>query len=149
MKLRIFTFLLLIFCFFNSCDTSDCEAVVCIPYGTFNFELLDAENNNVLDSGAITISDISIINLDDQSSIDFIQDNVDNSSIITVSSQSISSGRKTLSVDVSNDQLFQLSLETAVTNGECCSVTQFVNLEIQGDDFVFDDTRGVYTFVWQ
>lgn len=149
MKLKSITFLLLVFCFFNSCDSNDCEAVVCVPNATFNFELLDTENNNILDSGVITISDISIIDLGNQSSIDFFRNDVDNSSIITVSSQSISSGRKTLSVTISNDQLFQLSVETVVTKGECCSVAQFSDFEIQEADFEFDDATGVYTFIWQ
>ncbi|WP_299601981.1 hypothetical protein [uncultured Aquimarina sp.] len=149
MKLRSITFLLLIFCFFNSCDSNDCEAVVCVPDSAFNFELLDAENNNILDSGVITLSDISIIDLANQSAIDFFRNEVDNRSIIVVNAQSITSGRKTLSVTISNDQLFQLSLETVVTKGECCSVAQFTDLEIQGADFEFDDTRGVYTFIWQ
>ncbi|SEK56484.1 hypothetical protein SAMN04487910_0832 [Aquimarina amphilecti] len=145
MKLRFFYLLLIIVCLFSSCNSNDCELVVCAPNASFRFEVVNSDGQNLLSNGMLQIADIMITDLDNQSIIDLIL--INENSTLEINSMSLPLGITSYSVQVSNTEFFTLELKTVRTNGECCDVINFSNLEIRNSEFVFDENTGVYTFL--
>ncbi|WP_299179575.1 hypothetical protein [uncultured Aquimarina sp.] len=146
MKVRFFSFLLLIGLLFNSCNNNDCELVVCAPNASFRFQIVNSEGENVISSSTLLISDIMILDVNNQNTVDFTVINENNTTIVVINSTSISTGKTAYSIEVSNSELFALELTTERIDGECCDVINFIDLEIQNSEYVFDQNTDVYTF---
>ncbi|WP_405206821.1 hypothetical protein [Aquimarina sp. LLG6339-5] len=146
MKVSFFSLILMMVLLFGSCNSSDCELVVCAPDALFRFEIVNSDGENVISNGTLQVNNIMILDINNQNTIDFAAINENNATILVINSTSISTGTTAYSIEISNSELFALELTTERINGECCDVINFSNLEIQNSEFVFDQDTGVYTF---
>ncbi len=144
-KFTYLIFLILI----QSCENNDCSSVVCAPNSTFRFELVNTNRENLLSNGTLQISDIRIINLDSQSTVEFALINQNNNDIIEINSVNIPTGTVNYIIQASEIDIFELLITTERTSGECCDVTNFSELRILNSEYLFDGTRGVYTFLFE
>jgi len=147
MKIRILTLLLMLGFFFTSCDNKNCSSVVCAPNSAFRFELVDTNEENLLSNGVLQISDIRIINLDSQRTIEFALINENNNDIIEINSIVIPTGAVNYVIQASEKDVFELLITTERTDGECCDVIKFSELKILNSEYLFDENRGIYTFL--
>ncbi len=131
----------------QSCKEDECSNVLCIGNSTFRFELVNTNGENLLSNGTIQISDIMVINLDTQSTVEFAMINENSNDLIEINSIDLSLGTINYIIQVSEIDIFGLLITTERLIGECCDVTSFDDLKILNAEFLFDETIGVYTFL--
>jgi hypothetical protein len=138
---------LIFFSLLQSCEKDDCSNVLCAPNSTFKFELVNTNGENLLSNGTIQMSDIRVINTDNQSSVEFTLINENSNDLIEINSIDIPIGTINYIIQASEIDIFGLFLINERNIGECCDVTNFSELRILDSEFLFDETIGVYTFL--
>lgn len=130
-----------------SCDENDnCNDTVCFtPPLPFMFELVDkSSGENLFTTGDLSPSDITILNLNDQSDIDFqfIDDNDIN--IIEIYSIGFETQIVKYSIEVASECLFTLYVDAERLSEDCCAFTRYNEIEIDGLKFELNEQSRIY-----
>jgi len=136
----IFIFLIIIT---QSCK-KDCG--LCFsPPSAFEFELVDKlTGENLFTNGTFNSSDIKIINLDDQSNVEFTFIDENDYNVIKINTIGWKTEIVNYSIRISSDVIFDLYVNAERKKGECCSYTEFKEIRIENSDFELNQDTGIY-----
>ena len=140
-KFAFFIFIILI----QSCNKyDDCATILCVSNSTFIFELVNANGENLLSNGTIQTSDIKVIDVDTQNTVEFY---ITNDSNIIIDAYDLQIGTNNHIVQVSEIDRFELLSTTERNISKCCDVTDFIDLNILNSEYIFNEETQVYTFL--
>lgn len=141
-----FTYLALLIIFsIQSCDSNDCETVVCAPNSIFQFQLIDKNSGeNLLTNGAYQISNLNILNTETENEVGF--DFTPENAIVSVQTPN-NTETVNYTIQISSENLFQVAIEKERISGECCSGINFTSVEISNVDFQLNSQLGTYTIL--
>ncbi|WP_297098894.1 hypothetical protein [uncultured Draconibacterium sp.] len=125
----------------NNCDGIDCFT----PPSPFYFELVDkTSGENLFTTGVLNADDIKVINLDDQSNVDFDFIDENDANIIRIHTIGWETQIANYSIESSTEHLFTLYVDAEVINENCCAYTRYNEIGIDGLDFEQNEHSGVY-----
>ncbi len=138
-------FALLIIFSVSSCETNDCETVVCAPNSTFQFQLIDKNSGeNLLANGTYQISNLNITTTESESEVGF--ELTTENAIVSLETPNNTESIN-YAVQISSENLFQVAIEKERITGECCSVINFTSVAISSVDFQINSELGTYTIL--
>jgi len=115
------------------------------PPSPFEFELVDKlTGENLFTNGTFNSSDIKVINLDDQSNVEFTFIDENDYNVIRINSIGWKTEIVNYSIRVSSDNIFDLFVNAERLNGECCSYTEYKEIRIENSEFELDSGKGIY-----
>ncbi len=130
-----------------SCSKLDkCNGIDCFtPPSPFEFELVDkSTGENLFTSGALNPDDITLVNLDDQSSVDFQFIDENDYNVIVINSIGWQSETVNYSLEISSESLFTLFVDCERLVGDCCSYTRYNEIAIEGLEYEQQEQDGIY-----
>lgn len=140
-KFAFLIFIILI----QSCNKyDDCATILCVGSSPFIFELVNTNGENLLSNGTIQASDIKVIDVDTQNTVEF---HITNESNIDIYAIDLQIGTKNHIVQVSEIDIFGLLTTTERNISKCCDVTDFIDLNILNSEYTFNEETLVYTFL--
>lgn len=136
--------LLILILSLSYCDLKNCDTILCNSDDSFNFELVDkTSGENLFTNGTFNSNDIKIINLKNKSNIEFTFIDENDNNII-----SINQIRRTeiviCSIQISQENIFELFIHAEKNTGDCCETTHFKEIEIKNSEYQFDQNSGIY-----
>lgn len=148
-KLKLIALCLILLAF--GCKRDDCSEVDCFtPPDSFTFQVVglssgeDLFANGTLDSTAITVT-----NTYDELSREFQFETVDDRSYLTIYSIGWQTEEVNLEVKAGGDLLFTLYVDAERKTGNCCSHTEFNEVEIRDSEFEYDTDHYLYKILIQ
>ncbi|WP_346858933.1 hypothetical protein [uncultured Draconibacterium sp.] len=130
-----------------SCDKQDkCIDVDCFtPPPPFVFELVDkTTGENLFTSGVLSSEDIQIVNLDDNSNVEFQFIDENDFNVIHIYSIGWKTQTITYSIEISSERLFTLFVDAERLSKNCCAFTRYNEIEIDGSEFELNGLSGIY-----
>lgn len=126
--------------------TDDCDGVDCFtPPEPFAFELVEkSTGENLFTSGVFSPEDINIVNLDDQSIVEFQFIDENDINLIQINSIGWESQIVNYSIEISSESLFTLFVDAERLRENCCAFTRYNKIEIDGSGFELNELSGLY-----
>ena len=125
--------LLLIFIVFTtqSCD-KDCDGYACMtPPNYFVFEIVDkTTGENLFSNGTYKQEDIEVVNMADNSDLEYSFISEDNANLIIINSIGWKTEKITVLVKISDEEIFSLYVDAERVSEDCCSFTRYNKIEI-------------------
>ena len=131
----------------QSCKKKDdCEDLECFtPPSPFGFELVDKlTGENLFTNGTFKSIDIKVINLDDQSNVEFTFIDENDYNIIQINTIGWKTETVNYSINISNESIFELFVNAERLNGECCNYTEYKEIRIKNSEFELNQNSGIY-----
>jgi hypothetical protein len=131
----------------QSCEiVNDCEGYACFtPPHPFGFELVDkSTGENLFTNGTFNSNDIKVINLDDQSKVEFTFIAENDYNIIQINTIGWNTEIVNYSIQISTENIFNLFVNAERLNENCCSFTRYKEIRIENSEFELDQTNGLY-----
>ena len=131
----------------QSCEKeNDCEGYACFtPPSPFRFELVDKfTGENLFANGTYNSNDIKVINLDDQSKVEFTFIAENDYNIIQINTIGWKTETVNYSIQISTENIFNLYVSAERLNENCCSFTRYKEIKIENSEFELDQTNGTY-----
>ena len=145
---KVLIYLLFIFTVTTwSCDKNDNSYdKPCFTAPTsFMFELVDkVSGENLFTTGVLSSSDITFLNLDDQSEVEFQFIDENDLNVIQISSIGWETQIVTYSIETSSGSLFTLFVDAERLNENGCEFTRYNQIDLDGSEFEFNDQSGIY-----
>ena len=114
-------------------------------FGIESFELVDKlTGDNLFTDGTFNSSDIKIINLDEQSNVEFTFIDENEHNIIRLSKIGWKTETVNYSVEVSTEQIFQLFVDAERLNKNCCAYTDYKEIRIENTEYEWNQNTGIY-----
>ncbi|QCK14884.1 hypothetical protein [Mangrovivirga cuniculi] len=138
----LFLFLLITF---NSCSLKE-ECPSCFtPPVNFYFEFVDSTTGeNLITNGTYDPEQIQIINIDDESTIEYNLVTEDDLNIIKVSSIGWETEVVNYRFDLAGNELFTFRVDATRKNEDCCSYTEYNEIAVSGIDYEIVDGTNIY-----
>ena len=129
----------------QSCN-QECEDILCFtPPSPFLFELVDeSSRENLFTNQTFDPKDILIINLDDQSHIDFSFIDEDEYNIVQINTIGWETETVNYAIQISSESIFELYVNAQRLSGTCCNYTEYKEIGIQNAAYELDKMTGVY-----
>ncbi len=125
----------------NECEGLDCFT----PPSPFGFELVDKlTGENLFTNGTFNPNDIKVINLDDQSNLEFTFIDENDYNIIQINTIGWKTETVNYSINISNESVFELFVNAERLNGECCDYTEYKEIRIENSEFELNQNSGIY-----
>lgn len=128
-----------------SCN-EDCEDIACFtPPSPFTFELVGkTSGENVFTNGSFDPENIKVINLEDETEVEFqfIAENEEN--LLQIGEIGWETEEINYQVKISEEEIFQLYVDAERVSEDCCSYTDFNEIEIGNTEYEQDSETGVY-----
>lgn len=143
----IITFLtLIVLIFTQSCKDDKCEDILCFtPPSPFEFELVDKlTGENLFTNGTFDSNDIGVINLDNQSNIEFTFIDENDYNIIRINTIGWKTEIVNYAIQISSESIFELFVNAERLNGNCCDYTEYQEIRIENVDFELNQENGIY-----
>ena len=130
----------------QSCVNNDCENE---PYFTppspLNFELVNkSTNENLFTNGTYESNKIEILNIADNSSIEYSFINEDDINIIQIGSIGWKSEIVEGSVKINGSEIFTFYVDAKRLSENCISYTKYDEIRIENKEYELDHQSGVY-----
>ena len=145
MKRGIKVLALIILIFTQSCK-DDCADILCFtPPSPFTFELVDKlSGENLFTNGTFNPNDIKVIDLEDQSNVEFTFIDENDYNIIRINTIGWQTEIVNYSLQISSESIFELFVNAERLNGNCCDYTNYKEIRIENADFELDQQSGIY-----
>lgn len=142
MKITIKIFVLLFVLFIYACD----ECGECFtPPDFFVFEIVDkTTGENLFLNGTFDSGEIKVVNLSDNSDVDFNFINETNIAFIEVYTIGWQTEKVNYAINIGNTTLFYLYVDAKRIDEDCCSFTRYNEIKIEDVAFEQDATNGIY-----
>ncbi|MDF4201367.1 hypothetical protein PXD56_00270 [Maribacter sp. SA7] len=131
----------------QSCD--DCGDKDCFtPPNGFSFELVDKTTmENLFTNETFNSNEISVINLTDNSNLefDFIDEN--NLNLIQLNSIGWETEKVDVLINVSGIDILNLIVDAERTSEDCCEFTRYNDISIENAEFELNEENGLYTIL--
>jgi hypothetical protein len=131
----------------QSCkENNECEGILCFtPPEPFRFELVDKwTGENLFTNGTFNSNAIKVINLDDQRNVEFTFINENDYNLIQLNTIGWKTETVTYSVQISNENIFNLYVIAERLTSKCCDYTDFKEIQIENSEFEFNEVAGIY-----
>ena len=141
-----FYWILILFLTF-SCETNnDCEDIACFTDpAALRFELVDkTTNENLFTNETYSPTQIRIVDLEDNESVDFTFIDYDNRNIISIHSIGWQTETINYSIRIENEEIFTLYVDAERLNENCCSFTRYNVISIENSEFEIDTINSTY-----
>jgi hypothetical protein len=144
------TLICIVFIFTNtiwSCNKKDqCEGVDCFtPPSPLMFELVNKlTGENLFTTGLLNPDDIKVINLDDQSNVEFQFIDENDFNVIQIYSIGWETQIVNYSIETSSESLFTLFVDAERLSENCCAFTRYNEIAIGGSEFELNEQSGIY-----
>ncbi|CAM4279393.1 hypothetical protein [Zobellia nedashkovskayae] len=137
---------LLFLLFTQSCKNDDCETIACFtPPTPFEFELVDiTSGENVFTNGTFSSSDIKVIDVADESAIDFFFIAENDYNILQINTVGWETEIVTYSIQIASEPVFELYVDAERKSNTCCASTEYKEVRIDNADFELDEDTGIY-----
>lgn len=115
------------------------------PPSAFRFEIVDkATGENLFSNGTFNSSDIKIVNLSDDSNVEYTF--IDENDINLIQNHTIGWGTEIInySFRVGNAHIFNLYVDAERVSEDCCSYTKLNEVGIENSEFELDSKTGIY-----
>jgi len=147
MKKLLFILSLILLVTTQSCENKDdCEDMYCFtPPNSFRFELVDKiTGENLFTNGTFDKSDIEIIDINNQTNIEF--NFIDENDLNLIQTNPIGSKTEIInySIKISDETIFDLYVDAERLNENCCSFTRYNEIKILNSEFEFNQSNEVY-----
>lgn len=131
-------------CTLIACSDEECGACF-TPPNYFLFELIDATTGeNLLSNGSINSSDIDVVNAADLSKIEFSILEQETINFIQIASIGWQTEKVTALIKDGDDNLFSLYVDAERKSENCCSFTEYHEIEIEPLEWIYNVSTGVY-----
>jgi hypothetical protein len=130
-----------------SCNNKDqCDGVDCFtPPSPFMFELVDkSSGENLFTTGVLSSDDIKVLNLDDQSNVEFQFIDENDFNVIQINSIGWKTQIVNYSIEISSESLFTLLVDAERLSENCCAFTRYNEIDIEGSEFELIEQSGIY-----
>lgn len=141
----LFLFVLL---FSQACkDDDNCSEVACFtPPEPFSFELVDkTSGENLFTNETYNSNDISVVDLDDQSAVEFTFQDENNTNLIRINTIGWETETVAYSIQIATKSVFELYVTAERSTDGCCPNTDFTEIRIEKADFELNKESGIYT----
>lgn len=141
----LFLFVLL---FSQACkDDDNCSEVACFtPPEPFYFELVDkTSGENLFTNETYNANDISLVDLDDQSAVEFTFQDENNTNLIRINTIGWETETVAYSIQIATKSVFELYVTAERSTDGCCPNTDFTEIRIEKADFELNKESGIYT----
>ena len=142
MKINLILFVTTLF-ILSSCK-EECDPCM-TPPSPFYFEIRDAETDvNIFTSGLANPDDLRLINASTNEDIefDFLDENDYN--VIMIGSIGWQTEIIAAKLFLADEEVFTLNVDASRKSGDCCSWTEYNDIEIEGADFTQDNISNSY-----
>lgn len=150
---KIVVFLVLIVlgqsCNDNNPISDPCKDIDCFtPPGAFRFKVIDKDSReNLFTNGTYDKNDIEVINLKNDSKVNFRFLEGDNLNVIRIGSIGWKKEIVDAEIKVSDKLLFNLYVDAERAYGDCCSYTKYNEKRVYNCDFELDSNNGMYSIL--
>lgn len=134
---------------FQACNP-DCEEQACFtPPQALTFELVDqSTGENLLSNGTYEKTDIKIVKLTDQSTVEFgVIDRQYNKDLLQIHSIGWKTEIVNYSVSAGDQHLFNLYVDAERLNEDCCSFTRYHEVRIEDTNYEKSENTGIYRII--
>jgi len=115
------------------------------PPSPFKFELVDKlTGENLFTNGTFNPSDIKIINLDDQSNVEFTFIDENDYNVIRINTIGWKTEIVNYSIRISSENIFDLYVNAERKKDKCCSYTEYKEIRIENSEFELNHDTGIY-----
>ncbi|TXE10754.1 hypothetical protein ES711_02270 [Gelidibacter salicanalis] len=136
--------LILLVVFFQSCNSDDCGDCF-TPPENFRFELVDkSSRENVFSNGTFNQNQIKITNMLNNSPAEFKFISENEINLIQINGIGFQTETIRLQIDLGNTPVFNFYVDAERKKEDCCSFTEFKDINITNSDFELDPQTGVY-----
>lgn len=138
-------FLLGIMIFILGCK-NDCDDVACFtPPTPFLFEIIDnTTGENLFTNGTYQVNEIEVVDLIDDSNVGFDFIDEDNIDLIRINSVGWQTETVNILVRIADENIFNLVVDAELVSENCCSYTNYNEIEIENAEFQLDSETGIY-----
>jgi len=142
--IKILTLMILIF--IQSCKKDECEGILCFtPPSPFEFELVDKlSKENLFTNGTYDPNDIRVINLDDQSNVEFTFIDENDYNVIRINTIGWETEIVNYSLIIASVSIFELFVNAERLSGNCCDYTEYEEIRIENAGFELNQDSGIY-----
>jgi hypothetical protein len=130
-----------------SCSKKDqCDGVDCFtPPSPFMFELVNkSSGENLFTAGVLSPDNIKILNLDDQSNVEFQFIDENDLNVIQIHSIGWETQIVNYSIEISSKSIFTLFVDAERLSENCCAFTRYNDIDIGGSEFELNEQSGIY-----
>lgn len=129
----------------QGCDK--CKDIACFtPPEEFRFALVDKiTKENLFTNQTFDASQVSVTNLDTKASMGFNFISENNQNLLVIYSIGWQTEKVNAQVNVSNKEVFTLSVDAERKNENCCSFTKINEIKITNAESERNTANGVYT----
>ncbi|MGP1993182.1 hypothetical protein D9V96_014995 [Zobellia laminariae] len=141
----LFLFVLL---FSQACkDDDNCSEVACFtPPEPFSFDLVDkTSGENLFTNETYNANDISVVDLDDQSAVEFTFQDENDTNLIRINTIGWETETVAYSIQIATKSVFELYVTAERSTDGCCPNTDFTEIRIEKADFELNKESGIYT----
>uniref|UniRef100_UPI003217A8F0 hypothetical protein n=1 Tax=uncultured Draconibacterium sp. TaxID=1573823 RepID=UPI003217A8F0 len=148
-KTLIYSVIIFVFTTWSCDKNNNCDGIDCFtPPTPFYFELVDkTSGENLFTSGVLSTDDIKVINLEDQSNVDFEFIDENDVNIIVIYSIGWETQIVNYAIEISSESLFTLFVNAERLSENCCAFTKYNEIEIDGSEFELNEQNGIYTIL--
>jgi hypothetical protein len=144
--LKFIPFLLIIL--LQNCSLNDCNQACFTPPNSFQFEFIGATTNeNLFTNKTFNKSDITLINVADNTNVEFSFIDENDYNILSIGSIGWKTELVECSIKIADNEVLTLYVNAKRVNENCCSFTRFEEVRIENANFTFDDQKGIYTIL--
>lgn len=133
----------------QSCNNDDCNQECFTPPNGFYFEIVEkTTGENIFSNNSYSSSDLSIsntLNTDEAVEFSFISENELNQ--IQIGSIGWKTEIVNLKFSLSETEIFNFYVNAERKNGDCCSYTEYKDINITGSEFEYNTQTGIYTIL--
>jgi hypothetical protein len=148
MKKTLKLLLILSILLFQNCNLNECNQLCFTPPNPFQFELLDANTNeNLFTNKTLDKNDIKIVNLADNTPIQFNLIDENDYNILMINSIGWETEIVEYSLEIKNKEILTLYVNAKRVNENCCAFTRFEEVRIENANFTFDNQKDIYTIL--
>lgn len=110
------------------------------PPSDFHFEFLDAENKeNLFTNGTFKSDQISILNQANNNKVAFQFIDENDLNVLVINSIGWETEQITLSIQISDNEVFTLYVDAQRVSEKCCSFTRYQKVEVKGVAYEIDE----------
>ncbi|MCK0125763.1 hypothetical protein MWU76_15335 [Gelidibacter sp. F2691] len=129
---------------FQSCTTDDCGDCF-TPPENFRFELVvKTSRENVFSNGTFDPNQIKITNIANNRPAEFKFISENDINLIQINGIGFQTETVRLQIDLGNTPVFNFVVDAERKKEDCCSFTEFKNINITNSDFELDANTGIY-----
>ncbi|MDP5105050.1 MAG: hypothetical protein NWQ31_02635 [Polaribacter sp.] len=144
--LKFIPFLLIIL--LQNCSLNDCNQACFTPPNSFQFEFIDATTKeNLFTNKTFDEGDIKVINLADNTNIEFTFIDENDFNILGIGSIGWKTEIVECSIKVADKEILTLYVNAKRVSENCCSFTRFEEIRIENASYTLDNQKGIYTIL--